>query len=101
MPYTWLGFSTMTTPAVRGKTPAELKELCEEIAGRRGGELEELYFDVSQEVAYALFRNLGDSVDTKRASRELGGIVYLKLLDTDQAQSNFPEPLGVPAPEST
>ena len=28
----------------------------------------------AQEVAYALFKDLGDSVDTKRVSRELGGV---------------------------
>ena len=86
VPYTWLGFSTLSAPAVRGKSPMELRALCEEIAGRSGGELVELYFDVGQEVAYALFRNLGDSIDTKRASRELGGVAYAKLLDAGQAQ---------------
>ena len=87
MPYTWLGFSTMTAPAVEGKSPMQIRELCEEIAGRSNGELVELYFDVGQEVAYALFRNLGGSIHTKRASRELGGVVYTKLLDAGQADA--------------
>lgn len=87
MPYTWMGFSTMSAPAIAGKSPAQLRELCEEIAGRSDGELVELYFDVGTEVAYALFRDLGGSVDTKRASRELGGVVYTKLLDASQAEA--------------
>ncbi len=85
MPYTWLGFSTATTPAVKGKTPLELRDHVAVIAGRSGGELIELYFDVGTEVAYALFKDLGGSLDTKRASRELGGIKYTKLLDAQQA----------------
>jgi hypothetical protein len=85
VPYTWLGFSTATTPSVAGKTPLQLRDLVAEIAGRSGGELIELYFDVGTDVAYALFRDLGGSIDTKRASHELGGVMYTKLLDAQQA----------------
>jgi hypothetical protein len=76
----------MTAPAVDGKSPAEIRRLCEDIAGRSGGTLVEVYFDVGSEVAYALFKDLGGSADTKRASRELGGVHYTKLLDAGQAE---------------
>ncbi len=89
MPYTWLGFSTMTTPAIRGKDPIEIRDYVRALAARSGGTVIDVYFDVGQEVAYALFKDLGGSVDTKRASRELGAISYTKLLDADQAQEEL------------
>jgi hypothetical protein len=82
MPYTWLGFSTATKPFVGGKTPLQLKADIDRLAG---GTLQELYFDVSRDVAYALFKDLGDSADTKRLSLLLGGIEYKKMLDANQA----------------
>jgi hypothetical protein len=87
MPYTWLGFSTMSAPAIQGRTPREIREIAREVAERSGGTLIEVYFDVGQEVAYALFKDLGGSAETKRASRELGGVSYTKLLDADQADN--------------
>ncbi len=86
MPFTWMSFSTMSSPAIEGKTPHEIYEVVLAIAERNEGcELENVYFDVGREVAYALFKNLGDSVATKQASRELGGIGYTKMLDWKQA----------------
>lgn len=82
MPYTWLGFSTASKPFVAGKTPLALRA---DIDALSGGTLEELYFDVSKDVAYALFKDLGDSLDTKRLSLELGGVTYAKMLDAAQA----------------
>jgi hypothetical protein len=86
VPYTWLGFSTATTPFVRGKPPLQLRDEVDELVKQSGGTLLELYFDVGTEVAYALIKDLGGSVDTKRVSRELGGVKYTKLLDAEQAQ---------------
>ena len=85
MPYTWLGFSTATTPFVGGKPPLQLRDDVAELVQRSGGTLLELYFDVGTDVAYALIKDLGGSVDTKRVSRELGGVIYTKLLDAEQA----------------
>ena len=86
MPYTWLGFSTATKPFVAGKAPLILKR---DIAALSGGKLEELYFDVSKDVAYALFRDLAGSEETKRLSLALGGVSYVKMLDADQADPVF------------
>lgn len=85
MPYSWLGFSTATTPFVQGKSPLQLRDDVSELVAHSGGTLIELYFDVGTEVAYALVKDLGGSVDTKRVSRELGGVKYTKLLDAEQA----------------
>lgn len=86
MPFTWLSFSTMSAPAIEGKTPQEIYEIALAIAQRNpGSELKNVYFDVGREVAYALFKDLGDSVATKQASRELGGIGFTKMLDWRQA----------------
>jgi hypothetical protein len=82
MPYTWLGFSTATKPFVDRKSPLKLKA---DIDALSGGTLQELFFDVSRDVAYALFKDLGDSADTKRLSLELGGVEYCKMLDAQQA----------------
>ena len=82
MPYTWLGFSTATRPFVEGKAPLDLKDAIQELSG---GKLQELYFDVSKDVAYALFKDLGGSEDTKRVSLALGGVSYIKMLDAEQA----------------
>ena len=88
MPYTWLGFSTATKPFVAGKTPLELKA---DIDALSNGALQELYFDVSKDVAYALFKDLGDSLDTKRLTLELGGVQYAKMLDAQQADPLYTE----------
>jgi hypothetical protein len=82
MPYTWLGFSTASKPFVDDKGPLALKA---DINALSNGTLLELYFDVSKDVAYALFKDLGDSEVTKRISLELGGVTYAKLLDATQA----------------
>lgn len=86
MPYTWLGFSTATTPFVGGKRPLQLRDDVAALVEHSGGTLVELYFDVGTEVAYALVKDLGGSVDTKRVSRELGGVKYTKMLDAEQAE---------------
>jgi hypothetical protein len=91
MPFTWLGFSTMTAPLLRDKSPIEIRELVREIADRSGGTLIEVYFDVGREVAYALIKDLGGSIDTKRASRALGGVSYTKLLSAEQADEALKE----------
>jgi hypothetical protein len=82
MPYTWLGFSTASKPFVAGKDPLVLRDAINALSG---GTLQELFFDVSTDVAYALFKDLGDSAATKAVSLELGGVVYAKLLDAAQA----------------
>jgi hypothetical protein len=84
MPYTWLSFSTMTAPAIKDKSPCEITDYVRELAGRSGGTLLDVYFDVGKEVAYALIQDLGDSVVTKRASRELGGVNFTKLINCHQ-----------------
>jgi hypothetical protein len=82
VPYTWLGFSTETKPFVAGKRPLVLRDDINELSG---GKLLELYFDVSKDVAYALFKDLGDSEATKRVSLAVGGVTYVKMLDAEQA----------------
>ncbi len=86
MPYTWLGFSTASRPAVQGKTPLQLRDDVDAFVKQSGGQLLDLYFDVGTEVAYALIKDLGGSLDTKRLSREFGGVKYTKLLDAEQAE---------------
>lgn len=83
MPYTWMRFSTMTAPALEGKTPQEIREAIRELVGDR---LLEVYFDVGEEVGYALFKDLGGSAETKQVSRAIGGLGSTKMLDADQAQ---------------
>jgi hypothetical protein len=83
VPYTWLGFSTATKPFVEGKAPLDLKNAIQELSG---GKLQELYFDVSKDVAYALFKDLGGSEETKRVSLAVGGVSYVKMLDAQQAE---------------
>lgn len=94
MPYTWLSFSTMTAPALQGKPPCEIRDYVAGVAERSGGTLLDVYFDVGKEVGYALIKDLGDSVATKRASRELGGLSHTKLIDCRQfedALAGLPE----------
>jgi hypothetical protein len=87
VPYTWLGFSTATKPFVAGKRPLDLRD---EINDLSGGKLLELYFDASKDVAYALFKDLGDSEATKRISLAVGGVTYVKMLDAEQADPLYP-----------
>ena len=94
MPYTWLGFSTATRPFVEGKAPLDLKDAIQELSG---GKLQELYFDVSKDVAYALFKDLGGSEDTKRVSLALGGVSYIKMLDAEQANPLYSGDAGAQA----
>lgn len=83
MPYTWMRFSTATAPAIAGKTPQEIRE---HIRGLVGDKLLDVYFDVGEEVGYVLFKDLGGSIDTKRISREIGGLGSTKMIDADQAE---------------
>ena len=82
MPYTWMRFSTATAPAIKGKSPREIRDYVRELTGDR---MIQVYFDVGEEVGYVLFKDLGGSADTKRVSRELGGLGTTKMLDADQA----------------
>lgn len=84
MPYTWMAFSTMTAPAIAGKSPQQIRDHVRELVGDR---MIEVFFDVGQEVGYVLFKDLGGSVDTKRVSRELGGLGTTKMLDAGQAEA--------------
>jgi hypothetical protein len=90
MPYTWMTFSTMTTPLLEGKSPRQIRD---EIAGLVGDRLIEVYFDIGKEVGYALCKDLGGSADIKYVSRQLGGLGVTKMLDADQAE-------GVLAPDA-
>lgn len=87
MPYAWMRFSTMTAPALEGKTPTQIRDFARDVAGRSGGQLLDVYFDIGEEVAYALFKDLGRSEDIKRASREMGATGVTKMLDADQADA--------------
>ena len=73
MPYTWLGFSTATKPFVAGKAPLHSRTRSTALSGRNAAQ--ELYFDVSKDVAYALFKDLG-GLDRHEAREpgELGGV---------------------------
>ncbi len=83
MPFTWMSFSTMTTPLIKGKSPQEIKEAIAEIVGDK---LIEVYFDIGQEVGYVLFKDLGGSADIKLVSRKVGGLGVTKMLDASQAE---------------
>lgn len=99
MPYTWLGFSTASTEFVAESLSGDLFSRIEELIRSRdlGGSLDQLYFDVGQEVAYALFKDLGKgddadgSVAVKTLSRELGGVEYKKLLSHEQVGGLYAE----------
>lgn len=91
MPYTWMSFSTATSPEIDGKTPLEIREAFERSAAQRrdqGGETQLLgvFFDVGKEVGYALWKDLGDSREHKKASQKFGAIGVTKMLDADQAE---------------
>lgn len=83
MPFTWMSFSTMTSPQIEGKSPREIKE---EIGRLVGDKLIEVYFDIGQEVGYVLCKDLGGSADIKLVSRAIGGLGATKMLDAEQAE---------------
>jgi hypothetical protein len=91
MPYTWMAFTTMTAPALEGKTPLQIKEVFEELAAERrehGGETEllDVFFDIGKEVGYALYKDLGDSREIKKTSSKIGAIGVTKMLAAEQAE---------------
>ena len=52
-------------------------------------ELKDLYFEIGQERAYALIKDLDDYVAVKAVARVLGAEGFLKLVDTDGAVEAF------------
>ncbi len=83
MPYTWLSFSTATSPNIEGKSPQDIRDFIDQVSG---GKALYVFFDVGKATGYVLFKDLGDSRETKRVSSELGGTGATKMLDADQAQ---------------
>jgi hypothetical protein len=86
-----MAFTTMTAPALEGKTPREIKEVFEGVAAERrehGGEtqLVDVFFDIGKEVGYALYKDLGDSREIKKVSSKIGAIGITKMLAADQAE---------------
>jgi hypothetical protein len=84
-----MAFSTATAEDLRGKSPEEIRDFAEGVAEERrslGGETQLIgvFFDVGKEVGYALYKDLGNSADIKKASRKFGAIGITKLLDADQ-----------------
>lgn len=84
MPYTWLSFSTATSPNIAGKSPREIQDFINRDLTE--GKALYVFFDVGKPTGYALFKDLGDSRETKRVSNALGGTGITKMLDADQAQ---------------
>jgi len=89
MPYTWMAFPTTTADDLKGKTPKEIRDFAEQEAKERrdqGGktQLINVYFDIGKEVGYALYKDLGDSKEIKKASKKFGSIGVTKMLDADQ-----------------
>ena len=84
MPYTWLSFSTATSPNIVGKSPTEIQDFINKDLTE--GKALYVFFDVGKPTGYVLFKDLGDSRETKRVSNELGGTGATKMLDAEQAQ---------------
>ena len=87
MPVGWVGFSVATPPELmelRGDPPA-MRDYVQSLVERAGAQFLDLYFEVYQERAYALVRQLDDNRTTKAVLRILGADEYTKLLDADQA----------------
>jgi predicted RNA-binding protein associated with RNAse of E/G family len=55
------------------------------VIDRAGGELLDLYFDVGEELAYAIVKSLDDYLDVKAVSRILGAEGWTKMITVDQA----------------
>jgi hypothetical protein len=87
MPVGWLGFSIATPPELeelKGDPPA-MRDYVQDLVQRAGAQFVDLYFEVQQERAYALVRQLDDYQTTKAVTKILGADEYTKLLDADQA----------------
>jgi hypothetical protein len=87
MPVGWLGFSIATPPELeelKGDPPA-MRDYVQDLVQRAGAQFLDLYFEVQQERAYALVRQLDDYQTTKAVTKILGADEYTKLLDADQA----------------
>jgi len=87
MPVGWVGFSVATPPELhelRGDPPA-IRDYVQSLVERAGAQFLDLYFEVAQERAYALVRELDDYKVTKAVLKILGADEYTKLLDADQA----------------
>jgi hypothetical protein len=87
MPVGWVGFSVATPPELLElkDNPPAMREYVESLVTRAGAQFEDLYFEVNQDRAYALVRNLDAYETTKAVLRILGADEYTKLLDADQA----------------
>jgi hypothetical protein len=87
MPVGWVGFSVATPPELeelKGDPPA-MRDYVQDLVQRAGAQFLDLYFEVQQERAYALVRNLDEYRTAKAVLKILGADEYTKLLDADQA----------------
>jgi hypothetical protein len=87
MPVGWFGFSVATPPEIEElkDDPRAIRDYVQSLVERGGAQFLDLYFEVAQERAYALVRDLDDFKVTKAVLKILGADEYTKLLDADQA----------------
>jgi hypothetical protein len=87
MPVGLLTLRTATLPELEGyhDDPRALYDFVNGIIGRAGAQLDDLYFDIGRERAYALVRDLDDYITVKAVTRILGAEDYNKMITVDQA----------------
>lgn len=89
MPIIWVNFPTGSSPAVkkRAAKPKTLEAYIRRLVKKAdsNAELEDLYFEVGGERAYAVIKDLDDYVDVKAVAAILGATSATKLLNVDQA----------------
>jgi uncharacterized protein with GYD domain len=65
--------------------PERLENFVRAVIERAGAELLNLYFDIGEERAYAIVKDLDDYLDVKAVSRILGAEGYTKMVTVAQA----------------
>jgi hypothetical protein len=93
MPIIWLNFPTGSSPGVHhhsGK-PKDLEDYVKRVVKKANPKavLEDLYFEVGAETAYAVVRNLDNYVHVKAVATALGATSATKLLDVPLAQQAY------------
>jgi hypothetical protein len=87
MPVGMMKLRTATPPELQGyhDDPAGLYDYVKRVVEGAGAQLEDLYFDIGKERAYALVRDLDDYIAVKAVARILGAEGFIKLITVDQA----------------
>jgi len=87
MPVGMLKLRTATPPELEGyrDDPKALYDYVKRVVERAGAQLEDLYFDIGKERAYAFVRDLDDYIAVKAVARILGAEGFTKMITVDQA----------------